>query len=53
MVARISTETMGAEHAPAPNRRPRFLLGTLHGFLYLLSAPPASPAEVGEARCSA
>jgi len=36
--------------APAPNRRERFPLGGLRGFGYLFSAPPASPAAVGEAR---
>jgi len=36
--------------APAPNRRPRFPLGLLRGFLYRFSAPPASSAAVGEAR---
>jgi hypothetical protein len=37
-------------YAPAPNRRPRFVLGTLAEFDYLVCAPPASPAAVGEAR---
>jgi len=37
---------------PAPNRRPRFPLGALGGFVHLFCAPPASPAAVGEARRS-
>ncbi len=36
---------------PAPNRRPRFPLGALAELAYSVSAPPASPAAVGEARC--
>jgi hypothetical protein len=36
--------------APAPNRRPRFLLGGSGCFDYSFCAPPASPAAVGEAR---
>jgi hypothetical protein len=36
--------------APAPNRRPRFPLGGLPRIVYLVCAPPASPAAVGEAR---
>jgi hypothetical protein len=36
--------------APAPNRRPRFLLGTSAGFEYIVCAPPACPAAVGEAQ---
>jgi hypothetical protein len=35
---------------PAPNRRPRFPLGALAGFVYLFCAPLASTAAVGEAR---
>jgi len=38
--------------APAPNRRPRFHLGGSGGFEYYVSAPPASPAAVGDARRS-
>ncbi len=37
-------------HAPAPNRRLRFPLGSLAWFDYRLCAPPASPAAVGEAQ---
>ena len=36
--------------APAPNRRPRFPLGTLAPFGYSVCAPPAFPAAVGEAQ---
>jgi len=39
-----------AEHAPAPNRRPRFPLGGLARFVYSFCAPSASPAAVGEAQ---
>src|SRR5437667_9097120 len=35
--------------APAPNRRPRFPLGSLGEFGYYLYASLASPAAVGEA----
>jgi len=42
-----------ANKAPAPNRRPRFPLGGTVGFEYLVSAPPAVPAAVGEAQRSA
>jgi hypothetical protein len=37
-------------YAPAPNRRPRFLFGALAPCDCLFSAPPASPAAVGEAQ---
>ena len=37
-------------HAPAPNRRPRFPLGSLGEFEYCFCAPAAVPAAVGEAR---
>ena len=37
-------------YAPAPNRRPRFPLGGLGAFEYLVCAPPPSPAAIGEAR---
>jgi hypothetical protein len=37
-------------HAPAPNRRPRFPLGCVGGIEYSLCAPPAFPAAVGEAQ---
>jgi hypothetical protein len=36
--------------APAPNRRRRFPIGILGEFDYLVCAPPACPAAVGEAR---
>jgi hypothetical protein len=39
--------------APAPNRRPRFPLGSSAWFDYLFCAPPVSPAAVGETRRSA
>lgn len=39
-----------AEQAPAPNRRPRFPLGASRQFEYLVCAPPAAPAAVGEAQ---
>jgi hypothetical protein len=42
--------SMTANKAPAPNRRPRFPLGGLGEFEYLVCAPSASPAAVGEAR---
>jgi len=35
---------------PAPNRRPRFPLGSFIEFEYFFRAPPASSAAVGEAR---
>jgi len=35
---------------PAPNRRPRFPLGTLGGFDYLACAPSTAPAAADEAR---
>lgn len=38
-----------ANKAPAPNRLPRFPLGSLGRFDYPFCAPPASPAAVGEA----
>jgi len=41
---------MKPNKAPAPNRRPRFSLGGLGEFEYLVYAPPSSPAAVGEAR---
>jgi hypothetical protein len=41
---------MMPNHAPAPNRRPRFPLGTLAGFGYMFCAQPSSPAAVGEAQ---
>jgi len=37
-------------HAPAPNRRPRFPLGSPGQFEYHFCAPPASRAAVGEAQ---
>jgi hypothetical protein len=36
--------------APAPNRRPRFPLGSLVGFDCPFCVPPPSPAAVGESR---
>jgi len=45
-----STETLTPNKAPAPNRRPRFPLGGMWDFGYLICAPPASQAAVGEAR---
>jgi hypothetical protein len=39
-----------ANKAPAPNRRPCFPLGTSAVFVYRFSAPPVTPAAVGEAR---
>jgi hypothetical protein len=36
--------------APAPNRRPPFPLAALREVAYLFSAPPASPATVGESK---
>jgi hypothetical protein len=36
-------------HAPPPNRRPRFPLEALARFDYLFCALPACPAAVGEA----
>jgi hypothetical protein len=39
----------GANQALAPNRRPGFPLGSFGSFVYLVSAPPASRAAVGEA----
>jgi hypothetical protein len=41
---------MVPNQAPAPNRRQRFPLDALRGFVYLFRAPPASPTAVGEAR---
>ena len=42
--------TSRSNKAPAPSRRPRFPLGSLQEFEYLVCAPPASPAAVGEAQ---
>ena len=42
--------TMPSNKAPAPNRRPRFSLGSLGEFGYLVCAPSASPAAVSEAQ---
>jgi hypothetical protein len=42
--------TTTANLAPAPDRRPRFPLGTLVGFVYFICAQPAAPAAVREAR---
>jgi hypothetical protein len=39
-----------SNHAPAPNRRPRFPLGVLSEFEYLFYAPPSFPAAAGEAQ---
>jgi hypothetical protein len=39
-----------SNHAPAPNRRPRFPLGAMLYFEYPVCAPSSSPAAVGEAR---
>jgi hypothetical protein len=39
-----------ANEAPAPNRRPRFPLGAAQSLEYLVCAPPAVSAAVGEAR---
>jgi hypothetical protein len=36
--------------APAPDRRPRFRLGSLRELEYYFCAPPAAPATVGEAQ---
>jgi len=44
---------MMPNHAPAPNRRLRFPLGSLGEFDYPVCAPPTSLAAVGEARRSA
>ena len=44
--------TMSPNHAPAPNRRPRFPFAGLIPFEHHFCAPPASPAVVGEARRS-
>jgi hypothetical protein len=41
---------MPLNQAPAPNRRPPFPLASLGEFEYLVCAPPAFPAAVGEAR---
>jgi hypothetical protein len=41
-----------ANKPPAPNRRPCFPVAATPGFCYLLCAPPASPAAVGEAQRS-
>jgi hypothetical protein len=48
-----SIEALMPNPAPAPNRRPRSPLGASGQFEYLVYAPPASPAAVGEARRSA
>ncbi len=40
----------GPNKAPAPNRRPRFPVGSMGGFVYRVCAPPTSPAAVGEAQ---
>jgi hypothetical protein len=39
-----------SNEAPAPNRRPPFPFGSPGEFEYLVGAPPASPAAVGEAQ---
>ena len=39
-----------SNEAPAPNRRPRFPLGGLVQFEYVVCAPPISSAAVGEAQ---
>jgi len=44
---------MKPNQAPAPNRRPRFPLGSPEEFEYPVCAPSASPAAVGEAQRSA
>ena len=46
----FSLMTKSPNQAPAPNRRPRFSLGSLARFEYHLCAPPAVPAAVGEAQ---
>jgi hypothetical protein len=46
----MSTTDPGPNKAPAPNRRPRFPLGAAGAVVHYFSAPPASPAAVGEAR---
>jgi hypothetical protein len=49
----MSMTILSPNKAPAPNRRPRFPLGGLVTFDYLLCAPPSSPEAVGEAQRSA